>query len=121
MGLPRFKNRLLSHNTFAFYFTLVESGVVNVPVTTQQLNGIFTTVLNCDTVRKYIMVLARTGIRGLVFRFHTDFDPFCNFRNHTHSKISIFWNSLNEHILLPGSACFLAFFAQKNLLLRSSG
>src|SRR5690606_4349986 len=118
MGLPRFKNGLLPNNAFAFYFALVESGVVNVPVTTQQLDRILTAILNRDTVREYIMVLAGTGIRGLVFRLHGDFDPVCNFRNHTHSKISIFWNSLNEHILLPGSACFLAFFAQKIFVIK---
>jgi hypothetical protein len=90
MGLTGFEHRLLAHNTFTFNFSSGEAGIENVPVSPHQLNGILTLVLNGDPVCENIVVLAGTGISGLIFRLNTNLDTLRDFRYHTSQKYQFF-------------------------------
>ena len=86
MCLSRFEDRLLAHNSFTFHFALAESGIEDMPMPAQQLNGVFAVIFNGDPVGKHIVVLAGTGVRRLILCFHTYLDPLCYFCDHVYQK-----------------------------------
>lgn len=90
MHLAWFQYRLLPYYTFALHFTSCKTCVVNVPVAAHQLNGVFALIFDGDAVRKHIVVLARAGIRRLIFRLHAHLYSLCDFRDHAIQKYQFF-------------------------------
>ena len=82
MALTWLENRLLANNAFTLHFALIESGIENMPVTAQQLNGEIAMILDRYPVRKHVMVLARTGVRRLILRLHAYLYPLGDFSYH---------------------------------------
>jgi hypothetical protein len=90
MRLTRFENRLLTYNSFTFHFTSREAGVINVPMTTKQLDGVFTLIFDGDAVGKNKVVLAGTGICWLIFRLNCYLDSLGDFGYHRFQKYQFF-------------------------------
>lgn len=90
MSLARLQDRLLSDNAVAFHLAPGKTGIGDKPMAPEQLDGVFALILDRNAICEHIMILARTGIRWLVFRLHTYLNPLRNFRYHTTKNINFF-------------------------------
>ena len=84
--LAGFEHGLLAYHTFTFHFALGEPGIKDMPVSAEELDGVFAVVFDGNAVGKHVVVLARAGICRLVFRLYTYLDTLGDFRYHTVQK-----------------------------------
>lgn len=59
-------------------------------MTPEQLDCVFALILYGNPIGEHIMILARTGIRWLVFRLYTNLNSLRYFRYHTTKNINFF-------------------------------
>ena len=64
---------------------------MDVPMPTHKLDGELTLVFYGDAIGEYIVILAGTGIRGLIFRLYTYLYTFSYLRNHLIKNIIFFY------------------------------
>ena len=82
MVLPRLDDGLLAYNPFSVNFSFASVGVNDVPVATEQTDGMIALVFDGDAVGKHEFVAQRFGIFRLIVGLHTDFNAFCCFGYH---------------------------------------
>jgi uracil-DNA glycosylase len=93
MGLARLKYRLLPDHAFTFDFPCREAGVMDIPVTSFQLNSEIALIFDGNTISKDKMILAGTRIGRLVFGLDGYFDSLSNFSYHSIKNIKFFYFS----------------------------